>query len=77
MLGKESPVAIKVIEDAVLTQRQPVGRAVNRHNRLAVVRLQGVRGSGAHQGRTDLHEGFNLGRVDTLKRPRKTRNARP
>ena len=61
-------MAVEAVGYAVLAQRQPVGRGVDRDDRLAVMRLEVSRKAGAHQGGADLHQRFNLRRVETLKR---------
>jgi hypothetical protein len=57
-------MAVNAIYDAVLAQRQSVGRAVNCNNRFAVVCLQRVSEPSANYSCADLHKRFHLGRVD-------------
>ncbi len=51
----EYAVAIDVIGDAVLAQRQPVGCGIDRDNRLGMVRFQILHEAGARQGGANLH----------------------
>ena len=58
-------MAVEAVGDAVAAQRQPVGRRVDRDDRLAVAHLELGGEAGAYQIGADLHEHLDIGGIDT------------